>query len=933
MGDIDISKNQLNNGDKIIYDSQKEKFVIGVKDTVNNSNQTFAEILTQQPQRFTFDNSSNSTGEIRLNWNYDNILLKDDSLNNMKLSHIQSNNVKDGMIPFIDKLHVDISGTIHGDPSNLDNNRWINYNKGDYDNNGDRTIETSESYDTTQFKQLVIQKTRNPSTNVEKILSQAGFPISFRIYGKNNTYDNDEKRQQRALYFNNLQFLAAQVPEIPTFSSESITSTLNLIYTSGLTESGDSNSLARIIEAKINYQEIDREVSQHALASQANNSFDATQTFSSLSISSNSTISLSVNQNLRKGTKYKYRISVKNNLNENHTSFSSFIESNLFTNIPTSNLGTTLSFSESSPKKSISSDNLNSGEQIYVNISDGNDTDNVFIPKVNNSSNSDFQLSSNSFYGSNLDGAVNLANIQVFINGLTTPTQTAIFNGYDTTANNNTFNNISNNSTAQDSDSNQLDFVSISTDDIYSSNTNDKGFRLKGSVIMNPIQRKDISNCFFGASNVAKTIKYEYRRDTTNIGGNNNPNTTPFNIYIDDFSLLPMIDIKTDPTITVSSIIYNMGIPSVHKFNINFDTTTTNTSRKYTQMNSVYKFVRGDLKIADIKINGGDPNINKTTTQNILLSQKEEINNSGIYNLTNTNFESTITPYYTNIQYTSSRLTNNNILTITEKTYSLITENTGKDETLADLSMNHFCDRNSFSSFTGSNPLSKAPDNMYEISDTNGLNNVFEQNMSNFIPVSYTSHTQKVKDHTLLFLNNKFRTNANQNYPNISSFLYQGNSINSNSGYTTSMATIAYDTSGNLNTNTGYKFIGFKFGSSDISFDNNNLISYVNIYNLLNNYFNTGVIDGIKDGNSNTLGIVKIGNKIGNLSEGFNSLFTWFSQGTTNKSLNYILTNSSHGSAHIVSSTNWGPVLDPNDNDITTDGIFIFIGLKNSVSI
>jgi len=166
LGDIDISKNQLNNGDKIIYDSQKEKFVIGVKDTVNNSNQTFTEILTQQPQRFTFDNSSNSTGEIRLNWNYDNILLKDASLNNMKLSHIQSNNVKDGMIPFIDKLHVDISGTIHGDPSNLDNNRWINYNKGDYDNNGDRTIETSESYDTTQFKQLVIQKTRNPSTNV-----------------------------------------------------------------------------------------------------------------------------------------------------------------------------------------------------------------------------------------------------------------------------------------------------------------------------------------------------------------------------------------------------------------------------------------------------------------------------------------------------------------------------------------------------------------------------------------------------------------------------------------------------------------------------------------------------------------------------------------------------------------------------------------------
>jgi len=62
LADVDISKNLLNDGDKIIYDTEKEKFVIGVKDTVNNSNQTFNEILTQQPQKFTFDSSANTTG-------------------------------------------------------------------------------------------------------------------------------------------------------------------------------------------------------------------------------------------------------------------------------------------------------------------------------------------------------------------------------------------------------------------------------------------------------------------------------------------------------------------------------------------------------------------------------------------------------------------------------------------------------------------------------------------------------------------------------------------------------------------------------------------------------------------------------------------------------------------------------------------------------
>jgi len=326
------------------------------------------------------DSSSNSTGSITLNWNYDDILLKDASLNNMKLTHISSTNVKDGMIPFIDMLHVDISGTTHGNTESAYNNTWINYNKGDYINNGDRTIGTNESYDSNSFKKLIIQKTRNPSTSVERILSEAGFPISFRIYGKNNTYDSDEKRTERALYFNNLEFLTAQTPDVPLFSSESISSTLGLNYNSRLTETGASESLAKIIEAKINYQEIGREVSQHVLASQTN-STDRTQTFSSLNISSNSTISLNVNQNLRKGTKYKYRIS------------------------------------------DIASDNLNSSNRIYINLSAGTDNTNVFVPRVNNSSNSDFQLSSNSFYGASLDNKTGLANIKVFINGEATAIQ------------------------------------------------------------------------------------------------------------------------------------------------------------------------------------------------------------------------------------------------------------------------------------------------------------------------------------------------------------------------------------------------------------------------------------------------------------------------------------------------------------------------------
>jgi hypothetical protein len=147
------------------------------------------------------------------------------------------------------------------------------------------------------------------------------------------------------------------------------------------------------------------------------------------------------------------------------------------------------------------------------------------------------------------------------------------------------------------------------------------------------------------------------------------------------------------------------------------------------------------------------------------------------------------------------------------------------------------------------------------------------------------------------------------------------------------MAATAYGLDGVSNTNGGYKWIGFKFTSSNITTDSGTNISYVNIYSLLNGYFNSGIIEKIRTGNENTIGIVKLGSKIGNLSAGFNSLSTWFLQDTSDKTLNYILSNASHGSAHQEPSTsNWGPALDPNDGDISS-GIFIFIGLKNSVSL
>ena len=182
-------------------------------------------------------------------------------------------------------------------------------------------------------------------------------------------------------------------------------------------------------------------------------------------------------------------------------------------------MGTELSFTENSTKTNIASNDFSSNK-IYINVSDGSDNDVVFVPLVNSGTSSDFQLSSDTFYGNSLDDENGLANIKVFINGNTIAVQDASFNGYDTRADNDTFNNVTNTSSAQDVDGNQFDFVDISTDDIYVNNVDndDKGFRLKGNVVMNSIQRKDITRLFGSANNAPKSIKYEYRRDTR-IGG------------------------------------------------------------------------------------------------------------------------------------------------------------------------------------------------------------------------------------------------------------------------------------------------------------------------------------------------------------------------------------------------------------------------------
>ena len=956
LGDVDISRNRLRNGDIITFDSSGGKFIIGKGSVVNNIDQTLIELLTEQPQKFNFVSSSNTSGLISLEWNYDDILVKDD--NNIERFFNTAATLKEKMMPFIDKIHVDISGTIHGlNSPTIPNNEWIPFTLGDYDSNGNKLILSSDNYNTDSYKRLDINKIQSTSLNslssfTERILSESESLISFRIYGINNARDTNDLANERALYFNNLKFLSAAAPQRPQFVNENILQNANIILTTKTneTELNNPTTNAKVSKANVSYSEHDRNISNHYLLSSA--PFVKNTSPNNISFNFNPPINnniLNTNQSepftmtiteTRPGTKYKYNVSLVNNLvNTVSDSFEKIGDS--FTPPPSTLHLNSLHFNVGDTT-SIISDTFEKANKIYVNIRD--DPNNIVLnPKISNNSlissmrnNATIEVSSDFKIGNNLDGVNELVHLNVYINN--SKKQEVKFNGYKTLLNTTNFRNLSNIRKIP----NTFYFISDETtmDDMFNdtsiANYRDKmGFRLKANIIMNSLTITNIKQNISNSGSITPfTLKYEYIRKGKLYENNTDVITdNSFDIYIDDLRNNPVFSVNSRelPIVNITSLKYCMGIPSVFKFDIIFNTTSANSSRQYENINSNYKFVRGDLKISDISLSGVQTQISKAQTKNINLSNKEEIQSSGSYNLSNTNFQSIVKPYFQNIKYINNSYSNNNKINISEKLYSLKTGDSGISLDVQELNMNHYCDFNSFNNFTSDNPSIKITKTIYEIDNINS----FSTNIGSLNTSEYSNHENLVKDSTLLFINGVFQTNIKQQYPDISSFSYQSMTLE-NTGYTSGLATTAYDLDG---TTTGsgkkYKWIGFNFTGTKNSNGQFSFIDYtgtspfLNIYNNLRSHFNATTFDKLKENNDDVIGIIKINNNVGNLSRNFNKLSPWYGL-TSSVSLSSLLSNQNKGTIYTKSSSSWGPVINTSNNTLN---IFIFIGLNNSVSL
>ena len=908
-GDLIVKKDISANGDikakKYYGDGSSLSGVATISDNyVNSSNQTFFELMTTQPK--AFDTSGiptlKSSSKVNIEWNYDNIIPKTNNVSNV-LANVSS--VKSQQLPFINRLIYEISG------SGLSNTStgWIELSN--------VLIPDDLSYNQEKYKIYKFTKvTENINSDIKSILSKLD-AFSVRIYGSNYA-NNIPDINSRAIYFNDLCFNIAESPSQPIFISanynnhNSIIADFSVVYIENLEP--DTNGKLYSSQTSYNLVESLRSVA-------FNNSLDtSTSTDNDILNTDNTIFSISL-ENLLSGSKYDLKTKVNNDLVTDAFSVFSATKRSEYTLLPTSNgIGTTINTSIAGSYKNIttssSTSNLNNSNEIYLNLAHNQ------ILSYNNTNNQIFEITKpysinqkneTKGFGKFIDNSSDLVNVKVSVNN--SLKQTVSFDGC--------FNTIAANNVS--SNSNTFNFITGgSIEDIYSSNVN-KGFRLKSNIKLNNISNANISNAIGSASTNVYTLKYEYERHS-DVGGSNSTNT--YNIYVDNYNQTPSISSNTN-SVAVINVQYNMGIPSVDKFSLNM-------TRTYSNINSQYMYINGDNRIANI---GVISNTSASSSRNITITSGELVSN-GIYSYDNSSMNTKTNNYYTNLHYTSNRLTTNNSINWNESIYNIYTN---ASENIS-ITTNHYCDYNSFNYSGGSINSPKLTLSSIIFWEINNITNL-GSSMRDLTFSQYTNHENLVKDSTLLYISGSFRTNSSINYPNVNEFSYTGVSIPNL--YSSRLTT--YNLSGVSDGNNGYKWIGFKFSmASDKSSHNfgGSVYNYLNIYqklstspinissNILSKLKQDGGLNGLNE--NQVIGFISQeyggSNKIGRLDRDFKSTELWYAQDSNNSYSTMFqgVSRANYGSIYNENSTNWGPLLDINNG---SDTIYIFIGMKNNVSL
>ena len=915
--------NALNNAISI---SESSKFL-------NNRKQVLYELLTQQPAIFTENGITSTSGSVSINWHFDDIVAKTYQDVLAKLAFQQQTKKK--LLPFIDKLVIEISGNITTGNQiyDMDSNKWLEYSRDIWP----KTFSESEIYDQNIYKTVTFEKTiltQSNSNQINNILSKLD-SFDVRVYGINHA-ENYPTIEDRALYFTDLSFAQANPPSKLLFVSENLINSgtnIGFVVKVDETENGVSDSEAVIIDASSTYYPIETKTSD-ILGTPIPNPIEYLQVNQSInSVNKNTNFNINLS-GLRYGTKYTYFSSVRNDLTTNTVySESCDVQVSEITRLPPGLNSSSFSaswfnvndyiYKVSTPDGTWPT-NLNNSSIIWLNKSNSN------YNKLNLTNNtrtfeiskpySNTQQSENVGYGKFIDNSENLVNINIEISG--NKYQELVYGGFNVSP------------LREDYNSNTFNYFDMpTTTDPYNSNNNAKGFRLNGTLKINDIPYNNIGD----PSNVIFNVTYNYNK-LSELGGNTINKS--LNIYIDDLTGDPEID-RVGTETYIQSVVYCMGIPSVQEFDISF-------SRIYKNINSEYRFCRYHTSApAGITV-GLISNITKTNRssasfQGKINIERSDISENGIYEFSSDEIDSKTSNRFKNMFFkqsiglpTTSDNSPSDSIEITEQSYNLNSEYTEANN----YTINYYCDYNSFNK--SGNKITNAKldlTNIFEIDDIT----VFNTNAGS-VDVNTLNHNTVVKDWTLLYINGGFKTNAAQSYPivneydwNLSSDSQQNAILTSYNGYNKS-----YDLLGSVTSdNSGYKWIVFKASVSNdsVTYSAGGVnITIIDIPSFLNNFNITSQnCNKLKDSNdSDILGFIKqeVNNnvRVGTLHSYFNASNIWYNR-SSNLSLNDLFNGSSsykYGTLADKSSTEWGPNLEIN---LGEDDVYIFIAFKNSINL
>ena len=933
---MDISTNTTSGGEKqIIFHSSGSggsssggSSSGGSSSTLNNKNQTFFDLLTQQPHQFAFDSSSNTTGNITVSWNFDDLIPNITNHTERALLNLYSSGTN-RYLPSISEIRFDLSHSSLGAG-------WHYYST------FTKAVGNNDYNSGSSYKTLSITKLTDPGgSGISGLLSSTN-KFDLRIYGVNNSINYPDE-DTRALVVEQLSFKEASPPSDPNYASNTLSGNdqLYLNYSVAQIEAGETSSSAQLDHTQTKYH-LNTTLSHYnydtTIKEDGQENASGTGSFRvelpSLSYGSNFYFLTRISNNLT--TLFNISDSDWNSISVNSAPNAYFNTNrdalSVYTNLPgTSGTSTSSSHLPSNGelsynRKSGNSKNyggfcvnnttaINSDQHIYMN-KNFSETD-----AMGESGNPEtFEISDTSKTGNNL-GSIS-SGIGKYLNGVTdivtitasvggSVKQTIKYHGFNATAGTGTP------SPTQSGNANFFD--SISQYDPHT-HARTKGFRLNGRFHVKDIGNSTVETVIGAPSSSPYNLTLSFSRDSSKTNSGSRSYTTY--IYVDNLSGAPTVTAETN-TSEVKSVKYCMGIPSVNKFNIIL-------TRTYGNINTTYGYIRGDKKLAYF---GGIGNVGGDSNGTQYISS---VNSNGSYSITPTYYTSSSGKLY----HTTARTgTSNFNVSFNEQVYSLYgTNNRGN----INISLNHYYDRNSFANdTTTSAELSISSGDIMEVGSVSN----FGSNLFNLTQTSYTDHTTLVQDHTLLYIQGKFQPTSDVTYPTPHDDFAWDNASMSNAGY--EAVNKGLDIDGNAVTDgTGYKWIVFRFAKNNntqVQFNGTNYNlsgGALGLQSILNSYFNSSVVaDIFNESNTNAIGFFTIvmttdsgtNSYLGALQVDQTATTNYISTGTTSRTLDFLVnsTGTTNNGQHGARTGSSGSYTIPLAlSSMSGNYFYVYIGLK-----